>query len=81
MARDVIRIARETRSLCMITLASMLGIYPVTSPASVSAASTGSLRRDAVKWGSTQGNAMLSWGEAESPLPGQVYVTAQATCG
>ena len=81
MARDVIRIAREARSLCMITLASVLGIYPGTSPASVSAVSCGSLRRDAVKRGSTEGNAMLSWGEAESPLPGQVYVTPQATCG
>ena len=65
----------------MITLASTLGIYPGTSPASVSAASYGGLRRDAVKRGSTQGNEMLSWGDTESPLPGQVHVTAQETCG
>jgi hypothetical protein len=48
---------------------------------SVSAAPFGSRGRNDAKRGSTQGNALLSWGEAEGPLPGQVYVTAQATCG
>jgi hypothetical protein len=37
VAPDPIRIARETRSLCMISLASTLGSYLVTSRGSVSA--------------------------------------------
>jgi hypothetical protein len=78
---DPIRIARETRSLCMITLASTLGIYPGTSYLPAPADPPRDRGREAVGRGSTQGNVMLSWGEAESPLPGQVYVTPQATCG
>ena len=65
----------------MITLALTLDIHPWTSRVSVSAAPSGSLRSNDVQWGSTQGSDLLSLGEAESPLPGQVYVTAQMTCG
>jgi hypothetical protein len=64
----------------MITLASTFGNYPGTSHLSVSPDPFGRRRND-VKRGSTQGNSMLSWGEAENPLAGQVYVTPQATCG
>src|SRR5215470_5606911 len=81
VAPDPIRVARETRSLCMIPLASTLGIYLGTSRCPGSLPVTGSHRREDVNGVATQGNEMLSLGEAESPLPGQVYVTPQTTCG
>jgi hypothetical protein len=36
---------------------------------------------DVVQRGSAQGNSSLSWGDAKSPIPGQVYVTPQAARG
>src|SRR5215469_1970586 len=54
---------------------------PGSSHLSASAAPFGSLRRDNIERGSTREGAMLSLGEAESPHPGQVYVTSQATSG
>src|ERR1700683_4194233 len=38
-------------------------------------------RRKDVQRGGAQGNVPLSWGDAKSPIPGQVYVTPQATRG
>ena len=38
-------------------------------------------RHEGMKRGAAQGNGVSSWRDAESPLPRQVYVTAQVTCG
>ena len=65
----------------MISLASTLDIYAGTSPLSVYADYTGDLRRNDVQRGGAQGNVPLSWGDAKSPIPEQVYVTAQAPPG
>jgi hypothetical protein len=68
-------------SLGMIPLATTLDIYAGTSPSSVYADYTGDHRRNDVQRGGAQGNVPLSWGDAKSPIPGQVYVTPQATRG
>jgi hypothetical protein len=68
-------------SLGMISLASTLDIYAGTSPLSVYADYTGDGRSNDVQRGGAQGNVPLSWGDAKSPIPEQVYVTAQATRG
>src|ERR1700760_1264521 len=68
-------------SLRMIPLATTLDIYAGTSPLSVYADYIGNYRRNDVQRGGAQGNIPLSWGDAKSPVPGQVYVTAQATRG
>jgi len=65
----------------MIPLATTLDIYVGTSPLSVYADYTGDCRRNDVQRGGAQGNVSLSWGDAKSPIPGQVYVTPQATRG
>jgi hypothetical protein len=57
-------------SLGMISLASTLDIYAGTSPLSVYADYTGDGRSNDVQRG-----------DAKSPIPEQVYVTAQATRG
>jgi hypothetical protein len=68
-------------SLGMISLATTLDSYAGTSPLSVYANYIGGDRRNDAQRGGAQGNVSLSWGDAKSPIPGQVYVTAQATRG
>jgi hypothetical protein len=65
----------------MFPLATTLDIYAGTSPMSVYADYIGNDRRIDVQRGGAQGNVPLSWGDAKSPNPGQVYVTPQATRG
>ena len=65
----------------MISLAAAFVIYSRTSRLSVCATRLASRRREDVLWSSAQGNVSLSWGDAKSPIPGQVYVTPQATSG
>ena len=65
----------------MISLAAAFGVYSRTSRLSVSATRFRSRRPEDVLWSSAQGNVSLSWSDAKSPAPGQVYVTPQATCG
>jgi hypothetical protein len=65
----------------MISLAAAFGIYSRTSRLSVCATRLRSRRREDVQWSSAQGNVSLSWSDAKSPIPGQVYVTPQATSG
>ncbi len=67
-------------SLGMIPLATTLDIYADMSRLSV-CADIRDCRRDDVQRGGAQGNLPLSWGDAKSPIPGQVYVTPQATRG
>ena len=67
-------------SLGMISLATTLDIYAGTSRLSVFA-DIRDFRRADVQRGGAQGNVPLSWGDAKSPIPGQVYVTPQATRG
>src|SRR5215469_8065077 len=50
---------------------------PGTSRRSVSRSPHPGPLRGGMKRGTAQGNWVLSWRDAESPLPGQVYVTAQ----
>jgi hypothetical protein len=64
----------------MVPLATTLDIYSSTSRLSVFTDIRDN-RRDDVQRGGAQGNVPLSWGNAKSPIPGQVYVTAQATRG
>ena len=64
----------------MISLATTLDIYAGTSRLSVFT-DTRDRRRDDVQRGDAQENLPLSWGDAKSPIPGQVYVTPQATRG
>jgi len=64
----------------MIALATTLDIYAGTSRLSVFA-DIRDFRRADVQRGGAQGNVSLSWGDAKSPIPGQVYVTPQATRG
>jgi hypothetical protein len=68
-------------SVGMIPLATTLDIYTGTSRLSVYADYIRDRRRQDVQRGGAQGNVPLSWGDAKSPIPGQVYVTAQATRG
>ena len=68
-------------SLMHDLLATTLDIHAGTSPLSVYADYIGNYRRNDVQRGGAQGNIPLSWGDAKSPVPGQVYVTAQATRG
>ena len=79
---------RQARSHCsrdphllMMKVAAALGIYSRTSRLSVCATRLRSRRREDVLWSSAQENVSLSWGDAKSPIPGQVYVTPQATSG
>ena len=68
-------------SLGMISLATTLDIYAGTSRLSVYVDYIRNRRRQDVQQGGVQGNVPLSWGDAKSPIPGQVYVTPQATRG
>jgi hypothetical protein len=65
----------------MIPLATTLDIYTGTSRLSVYVDYIRNRRRQDVQQGGIQGNVPLSWGDTESPNPGQVYVTPQATRG
>jgi hypothetical protein len=65
----------------MIPLATTLDIYTGTSRLSVCKDYIRDRRCQDVQRGGAQGNVLLSWGDAESPIPGQVYVTPQATRG
>ena len=79
---------RQTRSvslarfsLDMIWLATTLDNYAGTSHLSVfTDCLRDCLRRDVQRGGAPE-NVLLPWGDAKSPIPGQVYVTAQATRG
>ena len=77
---DPIRIAREILTRETV-LASTLDLYAGTSRLSVSADYLRDGRRKDVQRGGAQGNLPLSWGDAKSPIPEQVYVTPQATRG
>src|ERR1700761_1119517 len=68
-------------SLGMIRLATTLVRYARKSLLSVFADCLRDFLRRDVQRGGAQGNVPLSWGDAKSPIPGQVYVTAQATRG
>jgi hypothetical protein len=68
-------------SLGMISLATTLDRYAGTSSLSVSADRLRDYLHSVCDGGGAQGNVPLSWGDAKSPVPGQVYVTAQATRG
>jgi hypothetical protein len=77
---DPIRIAREILTRGTV-LASTLDLYAGTSRLSVYADYLRDDQRKDVQRGGAQGNLPLSWGDAKSPIPGQVYVTPQATRG
>ena len=62
-------------------LATTLDIYAGKSGLSVYADYVRDCRRQDVERGGAQGNVPISWGNAKSPIPGQVYVTPQATRG
>jgi len=64
----------------MISLATTLDISAGVSLLSVPTDYRDRQRND-VQRGGAQGNVSLSWGDAKSPIPGQVYVTPQATRG
>ena len=64
----------------MISLATTLDISAGVSLLSASTDYRDRQRND-VQRGGAQGNVSLSWGDAKSPIPGQVYVTPQATRG
>ena len=65
----------------MIPLASTLDISAGTSRLSACADYIRDCQRNDVQRGGAQGNMPLSWSNAKSPIPGQVYVTPQATRG
>src|ERR1700739_3818495 len=62
-------------------LATTLDIYAGKSGLSVYADYVRDRRRQDVERGGAQGNVPISWCKAKSPIPGQVYVTPQATRG
>ena len=68
-------------SLTHDLLATTLDIYTGKSGLSACADYVRDRRHQDVQRGGAQGNVSLSWGDAKSPIPGQVYVTAQATRG
>ncbi len=79
---------RQTRSvslarfsLGMIQLATTLDPYAGTSQSSDFADCLRDFLHRGVQRGGAPGNVLLPWGDAKSPIPGQVYVTAQATRG
>ena len=65
----------------MIPLATTLDICAGKSRLPVCADYIRDCQRNDVQRGDAQGNVSLSWGDAKSPIPGQVYVTPQATRG